>query len=180
LLEIGSAVIAVRPLTRLTLTEISASQGTETLNVGFQAGRIRVDVNPPAGTKAAMTVTSPSATASVRGTGYDFNGRTLHVYHGTVSFQGNKGYAKDVGAGSTSSIGNYGTAGKPQNQNHSGYTPQKPVGTDSSSGSTGGGSTGTGGTEEKPGPKPNPTPTPTPTPTPKPPPDGSVDIDIKY
>ena len=49
LIEVGSALLAVRPLTRLTLTEISASAGNETLNVNLAAGRVRVDLNPPAG-----------------------------------------------------------------------------------------------------------------------------------
>jgi hypothetical protein len=56
LIEVGSTVITVRPLTRLTLTEIRASSESESLNVNLQSGRIRVDVNPPAGAKASMAV----------------------------------------------------------------------------------------------------------------------------
>ena len=79
LVEVGSTVIAVRPLTKLSLTEISSSGGAENLNVSLQTGRVRVDVNPPAGTRASMTVSGPSATASVRGTSFSFDGRNVSV-----------------------------------------------------------------------------------------------------
>jgi hypothetical protein len=186
LIEVGSTVLAVRPLTRLTLTEIKASQGTETINVNFQAGRVRVDVNPPAGTKAAMTVTSPSATASVRGTGYDFNGRELYVRHGKVNFRGQWGYSHDVGADSSSSIGNYGIAAGAKNQHHTGYAPSRPVGSDSTSRATGGSGTGTADTKPNPNPNPNPKPSPNPSPNPNPDPNptpndnSSVNISIGY
>lgn len=113
LLEVGSTVIAVRPLTRLTLTEIRAAQGAETINVNLQAGRVRVDVNPPAGTRTSMAVTSPSATASVRGTKYRFDTRNIHVSEGVVSFRGRRGYQVLVGANDFSGIGPYGNASPP-------------------------------------------------------------------
>jgi len=89
LIQVGGTLLTVRPLTRLTLTEISASSGAETLNVSLQAGRVRVDVTPPVGVKTSMSVSSPSATASVRGTSFEFDTRNLYVNHGTVSFKGN-------------------------------------------------------------------------------------------
>jgi hypothetical protein len=133
LVEVGSALITVRPLTRLTLTEISASSGAETLNVNLQAGRVRVDVNPPAGTRASMAVSSPIATASVRGTSFEFDTRNLHVNHGTVSFQGNRGVAMPVFAGATSRVETDGKAADPIIVRTEVYQPPAPVGTDSSS-----------------------------------------------
>ncbi|MDR2730531.1 MAG: FecR domain-containing protein [Treponema sp.] len=50
------------------MTEIQNLTELETLNVNLQTGRVRVDVKPPAGTKASTTVKGPEATASVRGT----------------------------------------------------------------------------------------------------------------
>ena len=47
LIEVGSTLIAVRPLTRLSLAEIRSGSGTETLSVNLQAGRVRVDLKPP-------------------------------------------------------------------------------------------------------------------------------------
>jgi hypothetical protein len=128
LLEVGSAVIAVRPLTRLTLTEITASQGMETLSVNLQAGRVRVDVKPPAGTKASFSVTSPSAVASVRGTSFFFDTRNVRVREGRVAFRGNHGYTVQVGAGSHSKIGADGIASGAQDNNNAELTPSSPPG----------------------------------------------------
>jgi hypothetical protein len=102
LVAIGSSVITVRPLTRLSLAELSAAEGTETINVSIQTGRVRVDVNPPAGTKTSMSVRGPSATASVRGTSFDFDTRNLSVQNGTVVFQGRRGGVVLVRTGSNS------------------------------------------------------------------------------
>jgi len=138
LLEIGSAVIAVRPLTRLTLTEISASQGMETLNMNLQAGRVRVDVNPPAGAKASLSVSSPTATASVRGTSFYFDTMNVNVREGTVAFKGNKGYTVQVGAGSFSGVGAYNIATGAQTVSNAGLVPQSPPGAGATTGNTGG------------------------------------------
>jgi len=137
LVEVGSTVIALRPLTRLTLKEISASAGEETLNVNLQAGRVRVDVNPPAGAKASMTISSPSATASVRGTGFDFDGRNLNVNDGVVDFTGDRdGLPKPVNAGFVSGITADGKAADPLytgRSNDSDLQPPGPSGSDPSS-----------------------------------------------
>jgi hypothetical protein len=101
---VGSSVITVRPLTRLSLAEIQSSAGTETLNVNLQAGRVRVDVKPPAGTKANTTVQGPSATASVRGTSFEFDTVKLSVNEGKVAFSGTSGPAAMVIAGETNSV----------------------------------------------------------------------------
>jgi len=113
LLEVGSALITVRPLTRLTLTQIVTAHGTEILNAHLQTGRMQVDVNPPLGTRASMRITSPSATASVRGTSFDFDTRNLSVTDGTVHFQGNRGYTFQVNAGSVIAVGGRGSASAP-------------------------------------------------------------------
>jgi hypothetical protein len=139
LVEVGSAVIAVRPLTRLTLTEISASYGAENLNVNLQAGRVRVDVNPPAGAKASLTIVSPIATASVRGTSFYFDTMNVSVREGTVAFKGSKGYTVQVGAGSFSGVDAYNIASGAQRGIDTGFTPPGPAGYEPASmGTTGG------------------------------------------
>jgi hypothetical protein len=138
LVEVGSALITVRPLTRLTLTEIQASSGAETINVSLQTGRVRVDLNPPAGTRASMSVSSLNATASVRGTGFEFDTRNLRVYDGTVGFQGNRGQLMLVSAGSNSSVGTDGRAADPIVIRTEGLIPSAPVGVDPVSGAPSG------------------------------------------
>jgi len=128
LITAGSSVITVQPLTRLTLSELSSSAGTETINVGLQTGRVRVDVNPPAGTQTNMTVRAPSATASVRGTSFEFDTRNLQVHHGTVAFQGERGGTFLVSAGSTTSILSDGRAADPIETNAAALTPLPPAG----------------------------------------------------
>jgi hypothetical protein len=113
LIGAGSAVITVRPLTRLTLAEISAAAGAETINVNLQAGRVRVDVNPPAGTRTTTTVRSPIATASVRGTVFEFDIASLAVLRGSVAFEGGRGGVKLVGAGYASEVRADGKAAAP-------------------------------------------------------------------
>jgi len=132
LITVGSSTIMVRPLTRLTLAELSSGEETETINVSLQTGRVRVDVNPPAGTRTNMTVRGPSATASVRGTGFDFDTRNLTVRYGKVAFQGNKGGVMLVGAGSTSTVENNGKAADPITTTTGSLAPPPPAGPASS------------------------------------------------
>jgi hypothetical protein len=121
----------VRPLTRLTLTEIKATSGSESLNVNLQSGRVRVDVNPPAGAKASMSVSSPSATASVRGTSFEFDTRNLNVISGNVIFKGIRGVSTIITAGFNSTTDQKGSAINPLAFGDSAYKPQMPVGTQS-------------------------------------------------
>ena len=104
LISFGNSMLTVRPLTRLTLTEISNMAGTETINTNLQAGRVRVDANPPAGTKGSYNVQSPIATASVRGTVFEITTYTLSVIEGSVEFRGSSGAPVIVDAGGTSAV----------------------------------------------------------------------------
>jgi hypothetical protein len=129
-IEIGSSVIAVRALTRLSLAEIQSSQGTETVNVDLQAGRVRVDVAPPAGTRADFTVQSPSATASVRGTSFEFDTGALKVKEGTVTFRGaSRSPAAMVRAGAASFITTNGVPANPVDILAETLLPSTPAGT---------------------------------------------------
>jgi len=163
LVQAGSAVIAVRPLTRLTLTEIQASQGTETLNMNLQSGRVRVDLNPPAGSKASLGISSPTATASVRGTSFDFDTRNLRVHSGTVAFTGKWGYQVSVQEGHTSVVGASGTAGASQSFGNRGFMSQQGAGYDNTTTTTGDlGFVNGDGKEERPLPLPPSPPSPPP------------------
>lgn len=97
---LGNSVLTVKPLTRLTLQEISeAAGGSETVTLNLQTGRVRADVKPPSGGKTDFTVRSPSATASVRGTVFEFDGIGLTVDQGRVNLSGTDGTAVNVSAG---------------------------------------------------------------------------------
>ena len=91
LISIGSSVMNVRPLTRLSISEIKTSHTTEAINVNLQAGRVRTDVNPPAGTKVSFATKAPPATASVRGTVFEMGVFELWVIEGSVEYRGTSG-----------------------------------------------------------------------------------------
>jgi hypothetical protein len=102
-ISVGSTTLSVRALTRLSRAEISQTQEKEELNVNLQAGRVRVEVRPPVGTRADTSVRTPSATASVRGTVFEIDTQNLIVNDGTVAYSGNDGTML-ISAGGTSRI----------------------------------------------------------------------------
>jgi hypothetical protein len=100
---IGNSTILVRPLTRLSLGEIRTAADAEEVNVHLRAGRIHADVKPPPAGKVNFTVRSPTATASVRGTAFEFDTVNLRVDEGQVSFSGADNTVVYVAAGQSSS-----------------------------------------------------------------------------
>jgi len=130
LIEVGSAIITVRPLTSLTLKEIKTSESGENLNMNLRSGRVRVELTPPAGTKATMSVSSPIATASVRGTRFDFDTRNIYVERGAVAFRGNRGGLTRVNAGKRGQLDNSDKVYNPVVIMNSGLRPRVPVGSD--------------------------------------------------
>nr|AGS54160.1 hypothetical protein [uncultured bacterium contig00051] len=129
IIVVGNTTLTVRPLTRLTLAEISSAAGTENLNVNLQTGRVRVDVKPPAGTRANATVQSPSATASVRGTSFEMDTFSVRVFEGSVGFSGTDGLASPIAAGKASEVN---TAGQSVAQSivaETSLAPYSPFGT---------------------------------------------------
>jgi hypothetical protein len=99
LLVLGNSLLTVHPLTRLTLEEIQNIQGDEVVRLALRAGRVRADVKPPENGKADFTVRTLTATASVRGTSFDFDGVNLSVDEGRVHVSGGNGTAVYVGPG---------------------------------------------------------------------------------
>jgi hypothetical protein len=98
-IAIGNSVLTVQPLTRLTVEELTEEGDSERVNLNLRTGRIRADVRPPAGGKTEFVVRSPTATASVRGTVFEFNGIQLRVDEGRVHLRGNDRGGVYVGAG---------------------------------------------------------------------------------
>ena len=139
LVAVGNSLITVRPLTRLAFSEIRRASGSEALNVNLQAGRVRVDVNPPSGARASLTVSSPIATASVRGTSFEFDTRNIWVRKGLVSFSGRKGHIRMIPGGLSSKLGDDGKAADPVRIKTGDLLPATPVGTESYNGGSGGG-----------------------------------------
>jgi hypothetical protein len=86
ILAIGNSTIAVQPITRLSLEELIKRDNAEQISLKLHTGRIRAQVTPPAAGSIEFSVRSPIATASVRGTAFDFDTLNLEVREGVVSF----------------------------------------------------------------------------------------------
>jgi hypothetical protein len=99
LIAIGNSTVSVQALTRLSLEELMAADGGEKVDLNLRTGRVRADVRPPAGGSTSFTVRSPTATASVRGTIFEFNGMELRVVEGRVHLSGSGGNGTYVGRG---------------------------------------------------------------------------------
>jgi hypothetical protein len=99
LIVVGNSTILVRALSRMTLADLQSSQGNEEVLLDLQAGRIRTEVRPPVGNRTSFVVRGPTATASVRGTSFDFDGVNLSVDEGSVHVTGGDGLGVYVGAG---------------------------------------------------------------------------------
>lgn len=128
IIAIGSSLITVRPLTRLTLAEIQSAENNEKVNVNLQAGRVRVEVKPPAGTKTNLNVQSPSATASVRGTTFEMDTKNMNGIEGKVMLSGNRGAPVMVTGGNSSSSSLDGTVSNPVVNAERSVVIQQPVG----------------------------------------------------
>ena len=75
---------------------------------------------------------SPTATASVRGTGFDQDSVNLAVDDGDVEFTGPDGRPVQVGAGQSSTIGEDGGAVPPKDMPDQALSPPPPAGLDPS------------------------------------------------
>ncbi|GHV69156.1 iron dicitrate transporter FecR [Spirochaetia bacterium] len=128
-IAVGNSLITIRPITRLSLEELVQSQNTETIDMQLQTGRIRVEVKPPAGTKSNFTVSSPMATASVRGTEFEFDMLNVSVSEGTVEYNGARGGSVLVDGGNNSRVdtGN-GSAADPLDTAGAALLPPSPSG----------------------------------------------------
>ena len=85
-LLIGQSRIMVRPLTRLSIEELSTQQNTEQVGLFLRTGKVRAEVTPPQNGRTDFTLRSSQATNSVRGTTFEFDTVRLTVEEGRVWF----------------------------------------------------------------------------------------------
>jgi len=83
-LMIGHTSISVKAITRLTLEQLIKTSGGTSTTLFLLSGRVKADVPPQPGQTTAFQITSPTATASVRGTAFEFDGVNLIVDRGSV------------------------------------------------------------------------------------------------
>lgn len=113
-IEALGSVILIKPLTRMVLDElVRNSAGTKT-GLTLLSGKVKTEVKPSSATSSTVfDVKSPTATASVRGTGFEFDGENILVNHGNVEFSNQWGITRSVQGGEFSSTGGKGGAVSP-------------------------------------------------------------------
>jgi hypothetical protein len=115
-LTMGNSIVTVKALTRLTLAELAENAGVITTNLNLRVGKVSAEVKTVAGKTNDFKVKSPISTASVRGTGFDFDGETLEVTHGTVEFADTAGNVVAVPVGEVVRTDASGSGGVVTNQ----------------------------------------------------------------
>ncbi len=113
LIALGNASVLVKPLTRLTIDQIVRVEGSEAAKLFLIAGRVRAEVTPESGKKIDFSVRSSTATASVRGSGFDFDGLNLERVHGRIHFVSRIGQSRTLFDGETSRLADDGSVEAP-------------------------------------------------------------------
>lgn len=103
-LELGSAQVIVKQLTRMELTELVEKEGTVRTGLNLRVGKIKAQVRTTAGLRQEFRLTSPVSTAAVRGTSFEYDGVNLKVLEGSVEFTNRRGQRRLVPAGVASKI----------------------------------------------------------------------------
>lgn len=101
-LLIGESILTVDALTRLELEELVRREGVVDSDMYLSVGRVRADVRDTQGVPPTVRIRSPEVVASVRGTDFVFDGKTLAVEEGTVLLTNRVGEDRAVTAGQTS------------------------------------------------------------------------------
>ena len=81
--KLGASILTIKPLTRLTLTQLVEKEDTVKTELYLEVGNVKAEVNSLNNKKNGFTVKSPVATASVRGTIFEL-GDDLVVTRGKV------------------------------------------------------------------------------------------------
>lgn len=95
-LEIGPSTLTIAPLTRMTINDLIEKNGLVSTAIQLQVGKIKTQVKKVEGIQNDFVIKSPVATASVRGTDFDFDSVNLVVYDGFVLLTDRYGHSLRV------------------------------------------------------------------------------------
>lgn len=96
--KLGGSILTIRPLTRMSLTQLVEKEDTVNTELYLEVGTVKAEVNSMDNKKNGFTVKSPAATASVRGTVFEI-GDDLVVLRGAVEFTSSIGQTRTGAAG---------------------------------------------------------------------------------
>lgn len=91
--KLGESVLTIRPLTRMTLTQLVEKEDTVNTELYLEVGSVKAEVNSLNNKKNGFKVKSPVATASVRGTVFEM-GEELVIVRGAVEYRTPVGQAR--------------------------------------------------------------------------------------
>ena len=97
ILEVGESVLNIKPLTRMAIDELITDSGLQTTRLSLRIGRVRAEVKTTRSVSHDFKIRSPTSTAAVRGTVFDFQEGILHVNEGQVILQ--NAFSHSVNAG---------------------------------------------------------------------------------
>jgi hypothetical protein len=134
LITVGESLVTVRPLTRLTLEEITRLGEQDRAGLYLETGRVRAEVTPPKGGKIDFSVRSPVVTASVRGTVFEIDTVNLRVLEGRIQYASPAGSFAWVRAGEKSAASERtGVVSTPRAEGSRTFAPALPPSTETGS-----------------------------------------------
>lgn len=98
IVKLGASILTIKPLTRMTLTQLVEKEDTVNTELYLEVGNVKAEVNSLNSKKNGFTVKSPVATASVRGTVFEL-GDQLIVEQGSVWYSSPVGQIRIGSAG---------------------------------------------------------------------------------
>lgn len=105
LLDTGSADVKVMAMTRMRIDQLSQNGNTRNTSLNLSSGKIKARVRKSTGKLQNFKVSSPVATAAVRGTTFTFDGFELEVEEGEVRYANRAGEGRRVRKRQRSSVG---------------------------------------------------------------------------
>ena len=102
-LDLGVSVVQVKPLTRMSVAELSRREGADVTTVDLRVGRVNAKVEKAEGLEHNFTLRTPVSTAAVRGTELDGAVGKADVKSGLVRMSNALGQTRTLGQGEKSS-----------------------------------------------------------------------------
>jgi hypothetical protein len=109
LLDLGTSEIVVKPLTSLTLEDLTRSEGTVTTKLDLKVGRVNATVKTGETLTHDFELRSSFSTAAVRGTEFDYDGERIDALAGTILYYNLINQKRTLVAGNKSSTTGYQT-----------------------------------------------------------------------
>ncbi|ULQ59579.1 FecR domain-containing protein [Brucepastera parasyntrophica] len=92
-IQLGASILTIKPLTRMTLTQLAESENAVDTELYLEIGNVKAEVNSFNDKRNNFRVRSPIATASVRGTVFEM-GDSLVIQDGSVLYVSSVGQSR--------------------------------------------------------------------------------------